>query len=260
MAYNSIVMKIKRQKDAKSASYWEEFKMPYVPNSNIISCLMTIQRNPVNTKGEKVTAPAWEAACLEEVCGTCTMVINGTARQACATLIDSAGKPQGDTLYVTVEPMTKFPVIRDLVVDRSYMFETLKRLKAWIPIDGIHDLGPAVRMSPSQAELRYDFSRCMTCGCCVESCPNVSNNSNFIGPTALGQAFLFNHHPVGKELEDDRYDVLAGPDGLLGCGNAQNCIEACPKEISLTRAIAELNRGILWNRMKKVFVAKDKMH
>ncbi|MER3472996.1 MAG: succinate dehydrogenase iron-sulfur subunit [Armatimonadota bacterium] len=247
----SVVLKIKRQADPQSKPYWEEFEVPYQPRANVIYCLMQLQRNPVNRQGHPTTAPAWEAACLEEVCGTCTMVIHGRVRQACSALVDEVGKRAGEHLQITLEPMTKFPVVRDLIVDRSEMFETLKRIKAWVPIDGTHDLGPGPRIPDSVRELRYEFARCMTCGCCLEACPNVNAHSNFIGPAALGQVKLFNLHPIGAALEDERFDVLAGPDGITGCGNAQNCVQVCPKDIPLTRAIAELNRDITLNRLRK---------
>lgn len=246
-----VLLKIKRQANPQSAPYWEEFEVPYAPRMNVISCLMHIQRHPVTRQGNPTTAPAWEASCLEEVCGTCTMVINGRVRQACSALVDEVGKRSGKHLEVTLEPMTKFPVVRDLIVDRTEMFETLKRIKAWVPIDGTHDLGPGPRIPDSIRELRYEFARCMTCGCCLEACPNVNAHSDFIGPAALAQVKLFNLHPVGATLEDERLDVLAGADGLTGCGNAQNCVQVCPKNIPLTRAIAELNRDIVLNRLRK---------
>ncbi len=247
----SVVLKVKRQDNRESKPYWEEFEVPYKPRANVISCLMHIQRNPVNRQGKPTTAPAWEASCLEEVCGTCTMVINGRVRQSCSALVDEVGKRVGEHFEIVLEPMTKFPVVRDLIVDRSEMFETLKRIQAWVPIDGTHDLGPGPRIPDSIRELRYEFARCMTCGCCLEACPNVNSHSNFIGPAALAQVRLFNLHPVGATLEDERFDVLAGPDGLTGCGNAQNCVQVCPKDIPLTRAIAELNRDITLNRLRK---------
>ena len=78
--------------------------------------------------------------CLEEVCGACSMVINGRARQSCSRIVDQLEQP------IRLEPMSTFPVIRDLQVDRTRMFDNLKRMKAWIPIDGTYDLGPGPRM------------------------------------------------------------------------------------------------------------------
>src|SRR6267142_1367207 len=135
----TTVVRIKRQDGPDSPARWEEFHLPYRERSNVISVLMEIQRNPVIASGAKVPPPAWDAACLEEVCGSCTMVINGRVRQACAALIDKLEQP------VRLEPMTKFPLVRDLCVDRQKMFDALKRVRAWIPTDGTYDLGPGPR-------------------------------------------------------------------------------------------------------------------
>ena len=78
---------------------------------------MDIQKNPINSEGKKVRPVVWECNCLEDVCGTCTMVINGKTRQSCSALIDKLMQP------ITLQPLSKFPVVRDLAVDRSRMFE-----------------------------------------------------------------------------------------------------------------------------------------
>lgn len=242
---DTIEVRIKRQKDPDSAPYWEEFSIPYKPRMNVISVLMEIQQNPVTRGGQKVAPVAWEQACLEEVCGSCTMRINGKVRQSCSALIDKLGRT------LTLEPMAKFPVVRDLCVDRSKMFENLKTIQGWIPIDGTYDLGPGPRMSQREQQLAYDFSRCMTCGSCLDACPQINERSNFIGPAALGQVRLFNSHPTGKMNADERLEAITGPDGIASCGNAQNCVQVCPKEIPLTRAIAELHRDTTVYRLKK---------
>jgi len=88
----------------------------------------------------------------------------------------------------------------------------------------------------------YDFARCMTCGCCMEACPQYGPHSNFIGPAPIGQVRLFNMHPTGKMNAHERLDAIMGHGGITDCGNAQNCVKVCPKEIKLTDAIAELGR------------------
>ena len=77
---NTIKLIIKRQDDAESNPYEEEFEIPYKENLNVIACLMEIRRNPVNSKGEKTTPVIWDMNCLEEVCGACSMVINGKSK------------------------------------------------------------------------------------------------------------------------------------------------------------------------------------
>lgn len=234
---------ITRQDNQDSKPYQEEFKLPYKKNMNVISCLMEIQRNPVNAKGEKVAPVQWESSCLEEVCGACSMVINGKPRQACTALIDKLEQP------VRIEPMNTFPVIRDLIVDRSQMFDALKRVKAWIPIDGTYELGPGPRIAEVDRQWRYELSKCMTCGVCVEACPNVNSKSNFMGPFVVGQVQLFNSHPTGAMNKEERLEALLEDGGLQECGNSQNCVQACPKGIPLTTAIAKSN----WDATKHMF-------
>ncbi|HEY4579016.1 MAG TPA: succinate dehydrogenase iron-sulfur subunit, partial [Savagea sp.] len=148
-----IELKVQRQDTANSQPYWEEFKVPYRPNMNVISALMEIQRNPVTADGNKTTPVNWEMSCLEEVCGACSMVINGKPRQSCTALIDQLPQP------ITLEPMRTFPVVRDLIVDRNVMFDSLKRVKAWVPIDGTYDLGEGPRMPERKRQWAYELSK-----------------------------------------------------------------------------------------------------
>src|SRR5688572_18917777 len=131
------------------------------------------------------------------------------------------------------------------------MFDALKRVKAWIPIDGSHDLGPGPRQSNEENQWRYELSKCMTCGVCLEACPNVNTNSNFIGAFAVGQVHLFNSHPTGSMNKEERLEELIGNGGLQECGNSQNCVQACPKGIPLTTAIASLNKEATKHTLKK---------
>ena len=112
--------------------------MPHEPDMNVISALQRIAANAESMDGRKVAPVAWDCNCLEEVCGACTMLINGRVRQACSALIDNL--IDEDTNEIELRPMTKFPVIRDLVVDRERMFRALKKVKAWVSVDGYFDL------------------------------------------------------------------------------------------------------------------------
>jgi succinate dehydrogenase / fumarate reductase iron-sulfur subunit len=244
-----IRLKVKRQDTPESKPYWEEFEIPYRPQHNVISALMALRENPVNAKGETVAPVVYEVGCMEEVCGACTMIINGKVKQACSTLVDTLEQP------IVLEPMTKYPVVRDLMVDRQAMFDALRKVRGWIDIDGGYDIHVhAPRVSPKDWEMNYDFSRCMTCGCCMEVCPQFNPKSDFIGPAPVGQAWLFNNHPTGKYYKEERLHALMGPGGITDCGNAQNCIEACPKNIKLTDAIAKISRDTTVQMLKDLFV------
>ncbi|WP_227936668.1 succinate dehydrogenase iron-sulfur subunit [Alkalihalobacillus deserti] len=249
MSEKTIKFKVMRQDDPNNAPYEEEFEVPYRQNMNVISALMEFRRNPVNTKGEQTTPISWDMNCLEEVCGACSMVINGKPRQSCTALVDQLEQP------IRLEPMKTFPVVRDLMVDRSRMFDSLKKVKAWIPIDGTYDLGPGPRMAESKRQWAYELSKCMTCGVCLEACPNVNSKSDFIGPAPLSQVRLFNAHPTGEMNKEERLETIMSEGGLANCGNSQNCVQSCPKGIPLTTSIAALNRQTTLQSFKNFFGA-----
>jgi succinate dehydrogenase / fumarate reductase iron-sulfur subunit len=220
--------------------YWEEFEFQRHPQANVISSLMEIQKNPVNKEGKSTTPVAWEQGCLEEVCGSCSMLVNGRPRQACTALIE----PYLQTSPInTLAPFTTFPLIRDLCVDRTQMFESLKKVRAWISIDGTDEnkeFGPPI--SQEVQEAMYVLSTCMTCGCCSEACPQVNSHSDFMGPAAMSQIRLFNDNPTGKLEKSDRLHAALSKEGIAGCGNAQNCARVCPKNIPLTESLSLIGR------------------
>jgi succinate dehydrogenase / fumarate reductase iron-sulfur subunit len=245
MSDKKVKFVITRQDSPDDTPYKEEFEVPYRANMNVISALMEIQRNPVNMKGEKIAPVVWESNCLEEVCGACSMVINGKPRQACTALVDRLEQP------IRLEPMSTFPVTRDLSVNRERMFDALKKVKAWIPIDGTYDLGPGPRMAENKRQWAYELSKCMTCGVCLEACPNVNSKSPFIGPAPLSQVRLFNAHPTGELNKEERLEAIMGEGGITDCGNSQNCVQSCPKGIPLTTSIAALNRDTAVHAIKR---------
>src|SRR5579884_2305093 len=120
----TVILQIKRQANPTAKAVWEEFELPWRPGMNVTSSLMDIAANPVTRDGKPTTPIVYDSNCLEEVCGSCAMLINGRARMACSALIDKLDQP------IKLEPFSKFPVIRDLSVDRSVLFENLKAVKA----------------------------------------------------------------------------------------------------------------------------------
>ncbi|MBI3236601.1 MAG: succinate dehydrogenase iron-sulfur subunit [Chlamydiales bacterium] len=250
----TFILKIYRGTPEKQ--YWEEFELELTPYLNITSALMQVQKNPTNRKGEKVTPVAWEQGCLEEVCGSCSLLVNGRPRQGCSALVETLlDQTKNDT--ITLAPLTKFPLIRDLVVDRSSMFENLKKVRAWIDVDDALDKGFGPRISPEVQEALYQLSTCMTCGCCTEACPQVNAHSKFIGPAPISQARLFNSHPVGKLMKSSRLRPLMEEGGISDCGNAQNCVAVCPKNIPLTESIALIGREVVKQALKDMVSLPD---
>ncbi len=262
-----------RQDGPGEPSYWERHRVEYEVDMNVISALEKIAATARTAEGEPVAPVAWECNCLEEVCGACTMVINGHVRQACTALVDRLleERPEG----IELRPMSKFPVVRDLVVDRSRMFETLKKVRAWLPIDSYLHMGSGPRQSQDNQELAYVLSKCMTCGCCLEACPQylkveldrtpgetdeefgrrerAAFDRSFMGASAIAQVDLFNTNPIGQMNARERLDVLVAEGGIQVCGNAQNCVRVCPKEIPLTTSIARAGRAATFHVLKKWF-------
>ena len=245
-----IVIRIRRQDGPDKPSRWEEFAVPHRPQMNIISCLQWIAAHPVTTDGKQTTPPVWDSGCLEEVCGACTMIINGHVGQSCSALVDKLGD---EGAAITLEPMSKFPIIRDLFVDRERLFNDLKRVKAWVPIDGTYDLGAGPAVSQENQEVRYPLSRCISCGCCLEACPQYTPVNKFVGAAVISQVRLFNDHPTGEALKEDRLETLMEEGGVADCGKAGNCQEVCPKQIPLMESIAAVQRQATVYSIKRFF-------
>ncbi|MBM3695367.1 MAG: succinate dehydrogenase iron-sulfur subunit [Actinobacteria bacterium] len=245
---DTIRFRIRRQDHPDSGPYWQEFAIPYRREHNVVSALLAIRENPVTIDGERVAPPVWDSNCMEEVCGSCSLRVNGRARQACSALVDTLEQP------IVLEPMLTFPVVRDLLVDRSAMFDNLRRVKAWIDIDGSWDIHTgAPRISPQEWDLNYALSRCMTCGCCMDACPHFGLDRDFIGPAPLAQVLLMNSHPTGKYSRADRLHAIMSDGGLTDCSSAQNCVRVCPKHVPLTAAIGKLGRQTTAQLLRDIF-------
>lgn len=252
MSKSGSTFTLKVYRGDKNRQFFVEFELDRREGLNVISALMEVQKNPITKSGERVAPIVWEQACLEEVCGSCSMLINGRPRQACTALIEDILKnDRTDTIILA--PFTKFPLIRDLVVDRSSMFESLKKIKGWVPVGNYHseEFGPTVAQKKQEA--MYVESTCMTCGCCLEACPQFSDRSKFIGAAAINQVKLFNANDTGKALKEERMTVMMEEGGVSDCGNAQNCVQVCPKKIPLTQSIASVGKDVVKSYFNRKF-------
>ncbi len=240
---------------------------------NVTSVLQRIAINPTTVEGTKVAPVAYDANCLEEVCGSCTMLVNGRVRQACSALVDHLLKD--DRRSIELRPMSKFPVIRDLFVDRQRLFRALEKLQCWIPVDGCYDMGPGPRQSQQTQSKAYPLSQCMSCGCCLDACPqytrvevkqadgetdedfknrqNERYDRSFIGAAAMSQGVLMNSHPNGQASASQRIEAMIAPGGIQNCGKAGNCQAVCPKEIPLMTSWGRAGRAATLHAIKKFF-------
>jgi succinate dehydrogenase / fumarate reductase iron-sulfur subunit len=264
---------ILRQDGPSDTSYTQRFRLRREPGLNVTGVLQRIASDPTTVNGERVAPVAYDANCLEEVCGSCTMLINGRTRQACSALVEKllADSPK----EIELRPMSKFPIIRDLVVNRRRLFRALEKVKAWIPVDGYYDLGAGPRQSPEDQQAAYPLSQCMSCGCCLEACPqynpvelqraqgeskanltarqNAAFDQEFFGAHAMNQVVLYNSHPIGKYNAAERLDAAMAVGGVQVCGKAQNCTAVCPKHIPLNDSWGQIGRATTINAIKKWF-------
>jgi succinate dehydrogenase / fumarate reductase, iron-sulfur subunit len=273
LSERTFTVRVLRQDEPGQRSYWQRFCVDYEPDMNCISVLQKIAVRPVTIEGNRVAPVVWECNCLEEVCGACTMLVNGRVRQACTALVDRLLEGEKGTNEIELRPMTKFPVVRDLMVDRSRIFASLEKIRAWLPVDSYLDMGPGPRQSQDQQQMAYLYSKCMSCGCCLEACPQFlkielvrgqdetaeayharlreANMRAFMGAHAVAQVEFFNSNPIGAMTAGERLDALIAEGGIQVCGNAQNCVKVCPKEIPLTTAIARAGRSATWHVLKE---------
>lgn len=266
-------VRVLRQDGPGEASYWERFRLEREPDMNMTSVLQRIAAMAETADGRPVTPVAYDCNCLEEVCGACTMVINGRVRQACSALVDKllADNP-GE---IELRPMSKFPVIRDLLVSRRRLFRALEKVKAWLPVDGYYDMGGGPRQSPEEQLEAYPLYTCMSCGCCLDACPQYQKielarregesdadfaareqaafDRGFIGAHAISQVQYYNSHPTGRMQADERLEAETAAGGIQDCGNAQNCVAVCPKEIPLTTSIGRQGRAATLYKLRKFF-------
>jgi len=268
-----LSVRILRQDKPGLASYWQRFRLHREQGLNITGVLQRIAINPETVNGELVAPVAYDANCLEEVCGSCTMLINGRTRQACSALVDKLLDESPES--IELRPLSKFPVIRDLVVDRRRLFRALEKVKAWIPVDGYYDAGPGPRQSQEQQQAAYPLSKCMSCGCCLEACPqyrlmdvpradgeseasfgarkDAAFDREFFGAHAMNQVVLYNSHPTGRFNAGERLDAAMAEGGVQICGKAQNCTAVCPKLIPLTDSWGQIGSATTVHAIKKWF-------
>ena len=247
----TVTVRIRRQDAPDAPHRYEEFAVPHRPNMNVISCLQWIAAHPTTTSGVATTPPVWDSGCLEEVCGACTMLVNGKVRQSCSALVDKVGDGEGvghpradDEVpphprpVGRPQPPVQRPEARQGVGAHRRHVRPRPR-----PGDEPGAAGGAV---PAQ-------SRCISCGSCLEACPQYTPSNHFVGAAVISQVRLFNDHPTGAALKGERLDVMMSEGGVSQCGKSGNCVKVCPKEIPLLESIAAVQRQATVYSIKRFF-------
>ena len=187
--------------------------------------------NLVDEQGAPADPIRWECSCLQKKCGACAMVINGKPRVACDTRL---AQLRGER--VVLEPLRKFPVVADLMVDRDAIFGRLHDLETY--------LAHEVELPTKRSEIAYEASRCLECGCCLEVCPNFSTQGAFGGmATMVPMARLLAEVPKA-----DRKDLARSYRSAVyaGCGKSLACRNICPAGIDISRLMSRSNAAAVW--------------
>ena len=221
--------------DAKP--WWGEYTLENVLRTDTVLDLLH------RVKWEQDGTLTLRRSCAHGVCGSDAMRINGANSLACKTLVSSlAGK--GDTVRIQVEPILGLPVEKDLLVDMEPFFDHYRSVLPFFINDGPPPADGRERLqSPEDRERFDDTTKCILCAACTSSCPVFSADGRYVGPAAIVQAhrFIFDTRDEGY---DERLDVLADTFGVWRCRTIFNCTNACPREIKITEAIAEVKMAI----------------
>lgn len=223
-------VKILRQKHPHAEPYWQCFEYDGDRNASVAAVLDNINyRDDItDSDGNPTERISWECSCLQGMCGGCAMVINKMPRLACDTFVKDL---KGDV--ITIEPLHKFPVICDLVVDRGIIQENLKKIDAFI--------GKYHQDSEKDHELEYQIGRCLKCGLCLEACPNYVKGEDFFGPLFANDSYF-----VASRSDGDKATIKKNYNDHFakGCSKSLACMRVCPVNIPTLASMAKMNRGI----------------
>lgn len=237
-ARGTVTLRIRRQDGQNPRVEWDSYAIPRLPGMTVLGALKAIQRSPIAVDGRDKAPPAFEAGCFRGVCGACTMIINGRVRLACRTSVDEVS-PKGKPIQL--EALTKFPLVRDLIVDRGQAERALREVNAWVQLETAPSSRP--REAPVQQRRLEALGRCIGCAACLEACPQYGEHSDYLGPAALAQVARLNETQAGQWQRDDRLALVMAPGGIADCGKAQNCVEVCPVEVPVVDGLQQLARA-----------------
>lgn len=223
-----MIVKIKRQRNSDSEAYWQSFRYEgpaHVPVSAVLDAL-NYTDDLFDADGKPASRIRWECSCMQAVCGGCAMIINGMPALACATFADEVKGAE-----LVLEPLSKFPVVADLIVDRSIIYENLKSAKAY--------LDSAAKNDARQHAQRYSVAKCLKCGLCLEVCPNYRPGGDFFGAVLANESYLIASQSASQPSQVVKeYKTHFG----AGCSKALSCQNVCPMKIETITSIMRMNR------------------
>ncbi|WP_116039670.1 succinate dehydrogenase/fumarate reductase iron-sulfur subunit [Seonamhaeicola aphaedonensis] len=241
----NLTLKIWRQKDAQSKGKMETYKVNDISEHMSFLEMMDVLNEQLIAEGDEPVA--FDHDCREGICGMCSLYINGEAhgpdRGVTTCQLHMRMFNDGDTIYIEPFRAAAFPVIKDLVVDRS-AFDRIQQAGGYISVNtsGNTQDANAIPISKHAADEAMDAATCIGCGACVATCKN-SSAMLFVGAKVSQYALL----PQGQVEAADRVKNMVAQMDLEGFGNCTNtgaCEVECPKGISLDN-IARMNRELI---------------
>ncbi len=229
MKINLKIQRFNPETDAEPR--FQEYSVEIDPNARLLDALMQVKRFQDGSLG-------FRKSCAHGVCGSDAMRINGKDGLACKTLVKDLAAADGDT--ITVEPLRYLPVQRDLIVDQSDFFRKYRLIKPYLINDDPVDAGERIQ-SQEERMVFDDTTNCILCASCYSACPVLGENTAFLGPAAISQAYRFLADTRDQGF-DERQPALDDPDGVWPCQNHFKCTKACPRSILITKRINQVKR------------------
>lgn len=220
----TIEISVKRQKNRDEKSYIQKFL--YTGGGNLTVADWLTEINQTEAKTDRI---AWECGCLEKKCGACAMLVNGYPTLACSVFLKKAVKHE----KILLEPFHKFPLIKDLIVDRSIIFDTIKHMKIWMNEKNSSDYS-------WDYELQYKAGQCLQCGCCLEICPNFLAGKKFAGASAMVEAYRAIEQNNSDSHRNDMKKEYQKK-FFAYCGQSFSCKSVCPQNLPLDEIQARVN-------------------
>lgn len=230
------ILRFNPEKDQKP--WWGEYTLDDVdPTDTVLDTLHKVKWTQDGTL-------TLRRSCGFGICGSDAMRINGANALACKSLVKRFAANNGGRAKIQIEPLLGLLVIKDLVVDMEPFFDHYRSVMPYFVNDEPPPANGRERLqSPADRERFDDTTKCILCAACTASCPSFWADGRYVGPAAIVQAhrFIFDSR---DQAYAERLNILAEQFGVWRCRTIFNCTNACPREIQVTRAIAEVKKAI----------------
>ncbi len=217
--------------------YWGEYTLEKVnPSDSVLDLLHRV-------KWEIDGTLAMRRSCAHGVCGSDAVRINGANALACKTLVARVANGK-DKVKIQVEPILGMPVEKDLIVDMEPFFDHYRSVMPYFVNNSPPPADGRERLQSIEDRARFDdTTKCILCAACTSSCPSFWADDRYIGPAAIVQAHRF-IYDSRDQAAAERLEATGDTFGVWKCRTIFNCTNACPREIEVTKAIAEVKMAI----------------